>query len=78
MARSRRKRGGKNTGGILLDRDEDRTVSPGLMESLERASRYSEPILLDCSAAADIYGELLRLRRLTSTQQGTQHGTITA
>lgn len=46
----------------LLDRDVDRAISAGLMESLERASRYSEPITLDSSAAADIWGETVRSR----------------
>jgi hypothetical protein len=52
----------ERVGELETDRDFGRTVSAGLLEQLTTASRMSSPITLDHSAAADVWGEVVRSR----------------
>lgn len=56
------------------DRDLCRVASNGLMEALDRSSMYSEPITLDHSAAASVWGEIVSLRLKLHELQKSKKG----
>ena len=54
----------------MQDRDIGRTASDGLLAALEESARYGHPVTLDCSAAADVWGEIMALRLERAQRKG--------